>query len=169
MATFQIPQFIEERSKIVGFLTLPQFLYVAVAAIGSFISFYVFTFFLWLLVSLVLGGGAIALAFVKVNGQELPAILASGFSFLWKPHRYTWQRAMAQTTLDIADVEKIETLRKSMSFQDKLKSLATSVMTGKILSSHESGAGGEEKFEVVSFLTGEKKMAHRVDYSEKKK
>ncbi|MFA6407558.1 MAG: PrgI family protein [Candidatus Paceibacterota bacterium] len=164
MATFQIPQFIEERSKIIGPLTLPQFLYIGVAAIGSFVSFYLFTFFLWLLISLVLGGGAITLAFVKVNGQELPSILASGLSFLWKPHRYTWQRAMAQTTLDIADVEKIETLRKSMSIQDKLKSLAVGVMTGKLLSSRESGIGGGDKFEVVTFLTGEKKTARRVDY-----
>ena len=31
MATFQVPQFIDEQPKVVGFLTLPQFLYLALS------------------------------------------------------------------------------------------------------------------------------------------
>lgn len=165
MAQFQIPQFIEEEAKIVGPLTIKQFAYVAVAAGLSFALFYVFTFILWLLVSLILVGAAVALAFVKVNGQSLPEIIVSGFSFLWKPKRYVWQRAMQQTTLDISDVEKIQTIRRNIGFQDKLKSIAMSITTGKIFRGGEDVLGKEkERYQVVSYLTGEQKVAKRIDY-----
>lgn len=171
MATFQVPQFIEEKSKIVGVLTLAQFGYLAVGGALVFIGFYLFSFFLWVMTSVIVVGIAVAVAFVKVNGMPLPSVLAAGFAFLWRPHQYTWQRAMAETTLDVADVEKLETIRKSMSFQDKLKSLAANVMTGKLnpFREHSDNGDGNEQFQVVSFLTGEKKMARRVDYSDGKK
>ncbi len=167
MAQFQIPQFIEEEAKIVGPLTIKQFGYIAVAGALSFILFYVFNFILWLLTSAVLVGAALALAFVRVNGQSLPSIMLAAFSFIWKPRRYVWQRAMQQTTLDISDVEKIETIRKSISIQDKLKSIALRVTTGKLFSSTEEGAApstARERYQVVSYLTGEQKVAKRVDY-----
>ncbi|MFB6212783.1 MAG: PrgI family mobile element protein, partial [Candidatus Magasanikbacteria bacterium] len=43
MAKFQVPQFIEQKPKIVGPLTLQQFIYLASAAAVSFLSFYMFS------------------------------------------------------------------------------------------------------------------------------
>ncbi len=165
MAQFQIPQFIEEEAKIVGPLTIKQFGYLAVAGGLSFGLFYLFTFFLWLIVSAILIGAAAALAFVKINGQGLPEILLAGFSFLWKPRRYVWQRAMQQTTLDISDLEKIQTIRKSISISDKLKNIAVGVTTGKIFRGEgETPSQPKERYQVVSYLTGEQKVAKRIDY-----
>ena len=79
MATFQVPQFIEEKPKIIGPFTLAQFLYLAAAAAISFASFYVFTFFLWILITIIVGGAAAALAFGKVEGQEMAKIAAKAF------------------------------------------------------------------------------------------
>jgi len=162
---FQIPQFIEEKSKIVGFLTLPQFLYLAGAAAMSFISFKLFSFFLWLLVTLIIVSAAIALAFVKINGQPFPTIMFAGVRFLWKPKRYTWQRAMQETSLDVSDIEKLQSLREKVGIQEKLKTIALHISTGKLFSPKQLRERDEkEKYQVVSYLTGEKKIAKRVDY-----
>lgn len=166
MAQFQIPQFIEEEAKIVGPLTIKQFIYIAIAGGLSFALFYVFTFILWLLISIILLGSATALAFVKINGLSLPEVLTAGFSYLWKPRRYVWQRAMQQTTLDISDVEKIQTIRQNISISDKLKNIAVGVTTGKIFrgGGETPGQPAKERYQVVSYLTGEQKVAKRIDY-----
>ena len=44
MSTFQTPQFIEEKAKIVGPFTLKQFLFLVMGGGISFASFYVFSF-----------------------------------------------------------------------------------------------------------------------------
>ncbi len=165
MAQFQIPQFIEEEAKIVGPLTIKQFGYLAVAGGLSFGLFYLFTFIVWLLFSAVIMGTAAALAFVKINGQNLPEILVAGFSYMWKPRRYVWQRAMQQTTLDISDLEKIQTIRQNISISDKLKNIAVGVTTGKIFrGGTEAPNQPKERYQVVSYLTGEQKVAKRIDY-----
>jgi len=161
---FQVPQFIEQEAKIVGFLTLKQFLYFAGAAIISFFAFQIFNFFLWFMISTIAAGAAIALAFVKINGQSMPKILTSALNYLWQPRTFTWQRITPQTVLNVSDVEKIEVLRKNISVQEKLKTVALNIATGKILSAKQRDAPGNERFQVVTYVTGEKKMAKRVDY-----
>ena len=162
---FQVPQFIDEKPKIIGFLTLPQFLYVAGAGLLSFFAFNVFNFFLWILITAVLGGLAVGLAFVKINGQPLPKVLFAALGYVWQPRQFTWQRAMKEASLDVSRLEKIEALRNSMSLQDKIKSLAMNVTTGKIFQGKAGGNGDpKEKYQVVTLLTGEKKMAKKVDY-----
>jgi len=161
---FQIPQFIEQKAKIIGPLTLIQFLYLAAAGGLIFAFFYVFNFFLWILFSLVVFVIAVAFAFLKINGQDLPKIFVSAFSFIWRPRIYTWQRAMIQTQLDTSAIERIEKMRGALNLQEKLKSFALSITTGKIFSQSKITEAGAERFEAVRFATGERKIAKRVDY-----
>ncbi|MCP6720118.1 MAG: PrgI family protein [Patescibacteria group bacterium] len=164
MATFQIPQFIEQKPKIIGPLTLPQFLYLAAAGGMSFASFYIFNFFFGLIVTAILVGAAIALAFVKINGQGLPKILQSAFSYLWRPRTYIWQRAVAQTVLDISELEKLKDIRSKMSIQEKLKSITLNITTGKIFSPKKLREEQKDRYRVVTHLTGEREVAKNVDY-----
>lgn len=162
---FQVPQFIEQQPKIIGFLTLPQFLYVAAAAGVSFMAFYVFNFFLWLMVTVFVAAVAIGMAFVKINGQPLPKILLSAVGYVWQPRKFAWQRAMKEAELDTTKLEEMEAMRNSMNLGEKLKSLTMSVTTGKWMGGKnaESAKTGD-KYQVVTFVTGEKKMAKKVDY-----
>lgn len=164
MATFQVPQFIEQRAKIIGPFTIEQFLYIAAAGILSFLAFYLFNFFLWLVVTVFFGGIALAFAFVKINGENLPQILRSAFNYYLRPRTYTWQRTVAETILDVAEVEKLQALRNKMSFQEKLKSIALNVTTGKIFSPKKFRDEQKERFQVVTYLTGEKEVAKKIDY-----
>jgi hypothetical protein len=165
MATFQVPQFIEEKPKIVGFLTLPQFLYIAAAGGLSFAAFYAFNFFLWIIITLVLAAIALSLAFVKINGRPLPKVLQAALVYLWRQRKYTWQRAMKQAELDISEIEKLEAVRKKINFQEKLKSIALNITTAKLFSPKAKREEKDKgKYQVVIFATGERGIAKRVDY-----
>ncbi len=162
---FQVPQFIEQKAKIVGPLTLAQFFYLAGAAAVSFVAYNIFNAFIWIFVTLIAFTAGVALAFVKVNGQDMTKVLRSIFSYFTQSRTYTWQRQLAQTTLELSD-EDLNNLRKNMSIQEKLKSLALKVSVGRILGKGLPGEEDKKKggYEVVTYLTGEQKLAKRVDY-----
>jgi len=156
---FQVPQFIEQKPKIVGFLTLYQFFYVAGAALVAYISFRVFNIFLAVIITLIAGALGTAFAFVKINGQEFPKTIAAIFGYLWGPRIYTWQRLSPQESVKL---DEIENLRSKMSLQEKLKSITLSIATGKFFKPTKGEE--EEKYETVVFLTGERGKAKRIDY-----
>lgn len=168
MATFQVPQFIDEAPKIIGFLTLAQFFYLAGAGAISFICFYLFTTFFWVLITVFLAGIAISFAFVKIGGQTFPRIVVNAFRFLWKPRQYTWQRMLPKTTFDLSQIEKLEAVRKRVTIEDKLKTIALGISTGKLFSASQirdqQNDEKKKQFQVVTYATGERKLAKRVDY-----
>jgi hypothetical protein len=102
---YQVPQFIEVESKIVGPLTLKQFIYIAGGA-GLCIVFFaylpiVFAF----LLSAPIAAFALALSFYKVNGKPFIEVLEAGFNyytgakfFLWKHQEPRVQKNIPTTT-----------------------------------------------------------------------
>lgn len=160
---FQVPQFIEQKPKIVGFLTLPQFLYLAGAALTGYISFHIFNFFLAIMITIIMGLLGVAFAFIKINGQEFPRIVVSIFGYLWQPRLYTWQRQTQEERLGARKAEEIENIRHKMGLQEKLKSIALSVTTGKFFKL-KGDRPDEDRYETVVFLTGERGRAKRIDY-----
>ncbi len=88
---FQVPQFIETEDKIVGPLTLRQFIYVAVAGVFSAMLYFSIGGFVWVLLSLILFGIALGLAFVKVEGRPLFNVVVAAGHFYWRPQTYIWQ------------------------------------------------------------------------------
>lgn len=160
---FQTPQFIEQEAKIIGFLTLKQFLYLAAAAGLSFIFFYIFNFFLWFMFSAILAAIAVSLAFLKIGGQSFPKVLVAAFYYFWRPRVYTWQRIVKELSLETSEIEKLKELRRNMSIQEKLKNAALSITTGKAFAGKKETKQGE-RYQRVTYLTGEKGVAKRVDY-----
>lgn len=88
---FQVPQFIDIEDKIIGPLTLKQFLYVGAAGMFSFITYFFFNTFLWIIVTVLLGGAAIAIAFIKYNGRPMIIMLGAIFKYIWNPKLYLWR------------------------------------------------------------------------------
>ncbi|MEM5782235.1 MAG: PrgI family protein [Candidatus Aenigmatarchaeota archaeon] len=95
MPTAQVPQFINLESKIVGPLTLRQFLFLGVGGFLIFILNSILTTGLWILVSIVIGLFSIALAFVKINEQPLHKVLINALKFYINPRLYTWKKSQA--------------------------------------------------------------------------
>jgi len=165
---FQTPQFIETEAKIVGPLTLKQFLIVGAAVIGSLMLFYVLATWLWFIVTCILVGGAITLALIKINGQSMSIILISAIKFFWQPKLYVWQRKNAVKEIEIVLPKK----------EPLLKILREKLLTTKIpLPKREKPAKKtpeaplwkslfpeKQHIEILSKLTGEKEVARRIDY-----
>ena len=169
MATFQVPQFIETKPKLIGFLTLGQFGYIAVASLILFALYFTLQFPVWIILTLLIGGAAGMLAFGKLNGQSFPDMLRHAFRFAWNPRRYVWEREIPKAQLDISHIEKLEALRQRMKIEEKIKSVALGITTGKLFSldqfrQSERGEKEKEHFQVVTYLTGERKLAKRIDY-----
>jgi hypothetical protein len=162
---FQIPQFIDTEAKIIGPLTIKQFLIIAGAIGLSFILFYVLQMWLWTILAVLIIGGAIAFAMIKVNGQPLTIVAFSAFKFFWKPKLYIWKKE-----------EKIERNEKETTDGEKslIESLRERLLTSKMpVPKREKRAKGpmwqnifgeQERFEVLRRITGDKEVARRVDY-----
>ncbi len=89
---YQVPQFIETETKLIGPLTLKQFLFIAGGASMTALEWIFISnrliFFVFAVVTLGFFG---ALAFVKVNGQPLLNYLAYMLSFALGPKRYEYR------------------------------------------------------------------------------
>ncbi|OGM89707.1 hypothetical protein A3J77_01785 [Candidatus Wolfebacteria bacterium RBG_13_41_7] len=165
---FQIPQFIEVENKIVGPLTLKQFLYLAIAAAISFMFYFILAFWLWILITAILVPISFALAFVKYNGQPLPKIILYAFGFFWGPKFYLWQKTTENQSL----AAERETFKDFFAGAPSIKKLWQDLMTTKNpIPKREKGVhtpywgkSAKEKFQVFRKLTGEKEAARRIDY-----
>lgn len=67
---FQVPQFIEVEDKIIGPLTIKQFIYIAGGAGMCFVVIRFLPLFLGILTALPIAGFALALAFYKPNERQ---------------------------------------------------------------------------------------------------
>ncbi|MEK7640893.1 MAG: PrgI family protein [Patescibacteria group bacterium] len=99
MSQFQVPQFIETEPKIVGPLTLKQFMYVGVAGLLSFFMFFTLRLELWLILTVIMGLIACAFAFLKYNGRPFEVFFMNAALYIWKPKLYLWQRKDAQPSM----------------------------------------------------------------------
>ena len=103
---FQVPQFIEVEDKIVGPLTVRQFVYLA-GGIGWAVAMWV-VLPLWA-ANLVGGPVALlglALAFYKVNERPLIEMLEAGFNYLRQTRLYIWEKK--HPTIATADEISVE-------------------------------------------------------------
>jgi hypothetical protein len=88
---YQVPQFIEVEDRIVGPLTLKQFIYVAGASGLCVIFFAYFNIIIALLLSALVIGFALSLAFYKVNGKPFIQVLEAGFNYYLKSKLFLWK------------------------------------------------------------------------------
>jgi hypothetical protein len=89
---FQVPQFIETESKIIGPFTLKQFLYLATGGVIIFILQYLVSFTYLIIIGTPIAILAIALAFYKVDGIPLPQYLLMALSFLTGTKKYVFSK-----------------------------------------------------------------------------
>ena len=167
---FQVPQFIDISPKIVGPLTLKQFLIIASAIVPVFILFFILNFFVWLIIALVFGGSSIAIALVKIRGQSLLKILIAAFNYFWKPRYYIWKRVDEKINPEeLQNIPDIQTAKpKRPPLRDLFLKLTT---TTKPIAKREkpteflsSVKSSRERFSIFRKTTGERDKARRADY-----
>ncbi len=92
---FTVPQFIEHEIKIVGPLTFKQFIFFFIAGATCFILYFIAPFSVFLTACLVLGGGAVVLAFLRIGGRPVPTILGNFLKFSVSPKMFIWRKTEA--------------------------------------------------------------------------
>lgn len=174
---FQVPQFIETESKIVGPLTLRQFIFVAVGAGLSFLALYLFNFFIAFILIAIVASATVALAFIKVNGRSFPSILKSAFGYYWNPHFYVWKKETSpllqepslKTPERRAARPDSAAVREKLSFGSKLQNVWERITTSRSgISKREKterpAARPKERYETLEMSSGEKEKMKRIDY-----
>ena len=169
---FQVPQFIDTEDKILGPLSLKQFFALAMVAGFCFILYFLIgSFFVWIMLSIVIMGSGVALTIVKVNGRPLLRVFLSALRYYWQPQTYVWQ----------PEDQNMKT-QKEMSAIKKPRLSLDSIIMGLALKKTwqklQTGAGGQmkksglqqfsqqvkERYQIFEKITGERKAAKRVDY-----
>ncbi|MHB1163253.1 MAG: PrgI family protein [Minisyncoccota bacterium] len=88
---YQVPQFIEVEDKIIGPLTLKQFIYLAGAGGLVVIFFSYLPIIFAILLALPVGGLGVALAFYKVNGKPFVEMLEASVNYFTSKKLLLWK------------------------------------------------------------------------------
>lgn len=107
---FQVPQFIDIEDKIVGPLTLKQFIYIAGNAGLAFVSYRLIPIGIIgvILAILFLSFGGL-LAFYQYNNRPLINLVSAAFSFYTKPQLYIWKPHQKPAKDDVLDISHFKT------------------------------------------------------------
>jgi len=107
---FQVPQFIDIEDKVIGPLTIKQFLYLLGAGFIIFIIYKILNLFATIILAIPIAGIAIALAFVKIGNQPFVSFLKNFFGFIRKPDFYVWKKPIGKQ--QVQQEEHIEIIKK---------------------------------------------------------
>lgn len=130
---YQVPQFIEFDSKIIGPLSFKQFIYILGAIGGTYLIYKIFGIFPGIILMLMLWSLSGALAFVKINNKSFVDVLAAAFSYMIKSKLYIWKKIDKPVTAEeqIKDESTVNSVFAPSLSQSKLKDLAWSLDVNK--------------------------------------
>lgn len=121
---YQVPQFIEVEDKVIGPLTIKQFVYLAG---GGGMAFIIYTY-LPIYISLILVAAvlplSLALAFYKVNNKPFIDFLESAFLFYTKGNLYIWKKEERKPEAKAAEVQETPQVYVPRLSESKLKDLS---------------------------------------------
>ncbi len=90
---YNIPQFIDTEDKVIGPLTIKQFLWLLG---GGGIIFLIWTFagsmFIFFVFSAPIAGIAVIMAFKKMNGKSMIDVVINFFKLSTSPKKYIWKK-----------------------------------------------------------------------------
>jgi len=129
---FTVPQFIEYEPKVIGPFTFKQFVYIGLAAATCFVLYFSVSFYVFLISCVVLLGGALGFAFLKIGGRPLPTIIGNFLKYSITPKIYIWGKK--ETPIKVIrkekkKEEKEEELPLKIAENSQLKKLKTQIET----------------------------------------
>ncbi|MDO9509931.1 MAG: PrgI family protein [Candidatus Magasanikbacteria bacterium] len=142
MNQFVVPQFIDVEDKIIGPVTTRQFVILLTASLIIFIAFKLADTALFIFLLCVIGGFALVLAFIKINGQPFHYFLLNIFQTLRRPSIRIWDRRYTDKELkDIQELRKIAPIAEKRTphktSHSRIRQLSLAVNTGGYYGSEE--------------------------------
>ncbi len=108
---YQVPQFIDVEDKIVGPLSIKQFLYLAGGAGGLYLSFAWLPIYLAIFPAALFGGLGVCLAFVRINNRPFIDLIEASVRYILTPRLYVWRRVVKKSTQEI-EIASMHTTKK---------------------------------------------------------
>lgn len=136
---FTVPQFIEKEPKLIGPFTFKQFMFVAIAGGACFFLYFIYgkkNLPLFILIAIVLFGGALAFSFLEIKGYTLPTLVKNFFTYTISSKIFLWRRKIIPPKIkkvkkyEKAEPEEEATLR--MAKKNHLQKLSTQVETKQV-------------------------------------
>jgi hypothetical protein len=135
MDQFVVPQFIDVEDKIFGPVTTRQFIILLVAGLFLFVTYKLADLSLFIFFLATIGGSALILAFVKINGQSFHYFLLNLFQTLRRPSRRVWYKMNTKEELqELRKGEKMVEMEKAAEIPrlsyNRIRDLSLAVNTG---------------------------------------
>ncbi|MBI2055434.1 MAG: PrgI family protein [Candidatus Sungbacteria bacterium] len=96
MQQFQVPQFINVEDRIIGPLTIKQFLYSLGAAGVGLVGWRFLYLPLFILLALPVILLLLAMAFGKIDERPFPVVFINAINYIVKPRLYIWKKTHAE-------------------------------------------------------------------------
>jgi len=104
MQQFTVPQFIDVENKIIGPLTVRQFMIILAAAVIIGLSYKLFDFTLFLTIGAVTLILAALFAFIKINGRAFHMFLLNLFQTVRRPSVRIWNNRLMPAEIGEANL-----------------------------------------------------------------
>jgi hypothetical protein len=132
---FVVPQFIDVEDKILGPLTVRQFIIVLAGGITVFLAFRFGDFAMFVITLIVVGLLTLAFGFVKIRGQAFHYFLLNILGWMRNPKIRIWKKSYTNEELNFLrkrneNREKIVIEKKKPVRREKIRDLALTVNTG---------------------------------------
>ncbi len=166
---FQVPQFIETEDKVVGPLSIRQFIYIGAAAVASGMCYFLLQTWLFVIFAILLLGGAFAVSFVKIEGRVLIDVITSAANFYWKPQTYIWKPDHTPAALRRPEEQQGMSALESILAESPLHKTWENLQTGSPevqKNSDKQFLEGKmaERYQIFQRKTGDRDAARRIDY-----
>jgi len=89
---FTVPQFVSKEPSIVGPFTFKQFIFIGATGGICIFLYFVIPFHWFILATIIIGGGGLALALVKIQRTPLPVFIKNFFLYLFSSKIYIWKK-----------------------------------------------------------------------------
>ncbi|MFA5021870.1 MAG: PrgI family protein [Patescibacteria group bacterium] len=137
MQQFVVPQFIDVEDKVIGPITVRQFIILLVGGGLIFVSYKLADFTLFLLEFVIIGLVTFVVAFIKINGRPIHYFLLNIIQTLKRPRKQVWQKLFSNSELKGYAKTKTPTLPPQIRTKNKVRAsrlaeLALVVDTGGI-------------------------------------
>lgn len=121
MQQFVVPQFIDVEDKVIGPITVRQFIIMLVGSGLIFIAYKLADFTLFLLEGVVIFLITVVIAFVKINGRPIHYFLLNLAQTSMRSRLRVWNRVYSEAELKIYSKEKVPVLPTKIAIKNKVR------------------------------------------------
>ncbi|OGY53023.1 MAG: hypothetical protein A3A02_02490 [Candidatus Buchananbacteria bacterium RIFCSPLOWO2_01_FULL_39_33] len=110
MEQITVPQFLDVEDRIIGPITVRQFIEILVGGLIIFIFYKLFDFSLFVVAGLLVFGLTVLFAFVKINGQPFHNFLLNFITTLKNPKLKIWRKTVSDQEIKASLKKPLELL-----------------------------------------------------------